>query len=365
MKMGKKLLSLAGIVCLLISVLPAEVQAAAGGESTKPAGYTYTVRIYAGNQGTFTDQVQLWVDHSKSGNTQESQVEVGKGLITVSGLKKDDIITLDLQEDSLRLNEENRYYVKGIRQSGRDNSTTATSVFRVDRDADYVTAYGVRGDMAAYTVNYQDSSGNELLPSGRYYGNIGDKPVVAYKYKEGYEPEVTALTRTLTENEAENVFTFIYHQAERGVTVRESGTPGITTTTITEILPGTAPAVLTPQRTVDAGENEGGGETSETGDTALPESEEELDNGGEEQPPLQQIGDGEVPLAGQDLKDLDEEEVPAGNIQADKVLKKGLPLAACIAIAVSAAAALAVLFAVVKKHINRKGAAGKEYSDTL
>ena len=148
---------------------------------------------------------------------------------------------------------------------------------------------------------------------------------------------------TIQKNPGQRVKKVKARDNKRGMGSRKSG---ITTTTITEILPGTAPAVLTPQGTVDAGENEGGGETSETGDTALPESEEELDNGGEERPPLQQIGDGEVPLAGQDLKDLDEEEVPAGNIQADKVFKKGLPLAACIAIAVSAAAALAVLFAV-------------------
>lgn len=358
MKIRKKLLPLGGILCLLIGSFPAGVQASSGGRDAQTAGYTYTVTIYAGNQGTFTDQVNLQVDHSKSGNTQKSQVEVGKGCITVSGLKKDDIIALELQKDSLQLKEENRYYVKGIRQSGRDNSMAATSVFRVDRDADYVTAYGVKGDMAAYTVNYQDASGNELLPSDKYYGNIGDKPVVAYKYVEGYEPEVTALTRTLTANEAENVFTFIYRQADRGVTIRETGTPGTTTNTITEILPGTAPVVQPPQADLETGDNEAGGETPETGDTAQQEPGEGTENGGEEQQPLQQIGDGEVPLADQDLKDLDEEEVPTANIQVDKVFKKGLPLAACIAIATAAAAALAVLFIVVKKHRNRKGAAG-------
>lgn len=347
--------ALTAAVCLLASSFPAGVQAASESKGAPSGGYTYTVTIYAGNQGTFTDQVRLWVDHTKSGSTQESQVEVGKGMITVSGLKKDDIIILDLQKDSIRLNEENRYYVKGIRQSGRDNSTTATSVFRVDRDADYVAAYGVRGDMAAYTVNYQDAAGNELLPSDKYYGNIGDKPVVAYKYKEGYEPEVAALTRTLTANEAENVFTFIYHQAVRGITVRETGTPGTITNTVTEILPGTAPAVLPAQTARETGADEdSGGGASDTADTAADGTGEGTDNGQEEQQPLQQIGDGEVPLASQDLKDLDEEDVPAANIQADKVFKKGLPLAACVSIALSAAAALAVLFVVLKKHRNRE-----------
>ncbi len=89
-------------------------------------------------------------------------------------------------------------------------------------------------------------------------------------------------------------------------------------------------------------------ETTETTGTedeeAAPEDEEaapeEAAADEEAAEPLEEIGDQEVPLANQDLKDLDEEEVPASDIQLDKVVKKGLPLAASIGIAASAAACL-------------------------
>ena len=62
--------------------------------------------------------------------------------------------------------------------------------------------------MVAYTVNYQDASGKSLAESQTFYGNIGDKPVVAYRYIENYIPDALALTKTLSDNEVENVFTF-------------------------------------------------------------------------------------------------------------------------------------------------------------
>ena len=135
--------------------------------------------------------------------------------------------------------------MKGLRPSGRDTNEVATSALRVDRDADYVVAYGVQGDMTAYTVNYQDAAGAQVLPSETFYGNVGDKPVVAYKYKEGYEPEVMALTKTLSADESENVFTFVYNQTTREVITRQVGTPGTTTSTVTELIPG-APAPAAP-----------------------------------------------------------------------------------------------------------------------
>ena len=56
--------------------------------------------------------------------------------------------------------------------------------------------------MTSYTVNYVDENGNELAPSRTYYGNVGDRPVVAYLYMDGYHaagtdtyPEPSAPTR--------------------------------------------------------------------------------------------------------------------------------------------------------------------------
>lgn len=359
-KTAKKLLTALTLLCIG-GILPAgRAQAASAGENT---GYSYTVSIYAGNQGTFQYNLRLSVDHTKSGNTSPAQVRVRKGKVTVKGLQKDDIITLDLRSNSIELDESSRYYVKGIRQSGRDNSTVATSVFRVDRDADYVVAYGVQGDMVAYTVNYQDAQGNELLPSETFYGNVGDKPVVAYQYREGYEPESLALTKTLSSNEAENVFTFVYRPAERETVTRQVGTPGTTTITdtVTEILPAPAPAAVPGEGAAAPGEAGAAAEEG-TGEEA-PAGEEDTGGEAEEEPGTQEIGDQEVPLANQDLQDLDDEEVPAGDIQLDKVVKKGLPLAASIGIAAAAAAGLIVLAVLLKKRRGRKAAAATGRED--
>lgn len=180
--------------------------------------YTYTVTFYAGNQGTFAD---------------------GAGKIVMSNLKYGAFVSFDVQKDGVvTLNNSDKYYVKGLRKSGRDNSETdeleaSRYSVTVKGDADYVVAYGIKGNQVAYTVNYQDANGKELLASNTYYGNVGDKPVVAYQYVEGYTPQALALTKTLSENSAENVFTFRYTPI--GTTVVTI--PG-ETTTVTTVVPG-------------------------------------------------------------------------------------------------------------------------------
>lgn len=352
-KTAKKILmslTILASACLLAG-LPAENTQAAAKE------YTYTVNIYAGDQGTFTDAVKLSVDHRKSGNKSKSQVKIAKGMITVSGLVEKDRISVDLGTDSLKLDEE-RYYVKGVRQSGWDNKM-ATKIFDVQRDEDYVVAYGVRGNMVAYTVNYQDADGNELLPSDTYYGSVGDKPVVAYRYVEGYDPEVAALTKTLTANEAENEFTFVYTPVSTDVVTRQVGTPGTITSTVTELIPGTTTTTRTTTGTTGTTETAETAEEAAAPEEAAPAEEaaapEEEAVPEEETAPLEEIGDEEVPLANQDLKDLDEEEVPTSDIQLDKVVKKGLPLAASIGIAAAAAAGLITAVVVLKKRKSKKG----------
>lgn len=89
--------------------------------------YTYTVTLSAGNMGTVEGQEQ----------------------VTLSGLSAGQTVSFDLS--GVQVTDE-RYYVKGIRLSGRDNSEAlASTAFRVNGDADYVVAYGVKGDMVAYT----------------------------------------------------------------------------------------------------------------------------------------------------------------------------------------------------------------------
>ena len=49
--------------------------------------------------------------------------------------------------------------------------------------------------------------------------------MVAYHYIEGYQPQAYNLTKTLSKNEAENVFTFVYEPVpEDTVTTETEGT---------------------------------------------------------------------------------------------------------------------------------------------
>lgn len=177
-KMKRLLGMLFSVILLFSGAFPAE---AAEGE------YTYTVRIYAGQQGF---------------------IEGGEVLI-YENLKLGQQISFNQRDVTLK--DGSKYYVKGIRESGKDNNTVSSNPsFSVTGDRDYVVAYGLLNDAVAYTVNYQDLAGNALAPSETYYGNVGDKPVIAYLYIDGYQPQAYNLTKTLDRNAAENVFTFIY-----------------------------------------------------------------------------------------------------------------------------------------------------------
>ena len=168
------------ILCLILTgglLVPAAAENA----------YTYTVRIYAGAQGTFTD---------------------GSDVLVYDGLHYGDRINFSPNQVSLK--EGSKYYVKGIREAGHDNSEVGPTSFPVTRDIDYVVAYGVLGSAVAYTANYVDGAGNRLAESETYYGNEGDKPVVAYVYIEGWQPQAYNLTKTLTDKAEDNVFDFVY-----------------------------------------------------------------------------------------------------------------------------------------------------------
>lgn len=325
MKKLKMILTSLLTVCMLfgssvISVFAAEEE------------YTYTVTLYAGNQGTFSG---------------------GKDKVVVKDLKNGDRVKLDVLIDSLELADSSKYYVKGIRQSGRDNNDAVDNPdYRVTGDRDFVVAYGIQGDMVGYTVNYQDEEGNQLAPSRTYYGNIGDKPVVAYLYVENYTPQTLAFTKTLSSNESQNVFTFVYTP----VTTETVTVPG-ETTTVTTVVPGTTttettvvetPAAGTPAAgTTGAAGTEGAagtaGAAGEAG-TAGAEGTAGTAGAGTEEG-TQVIEPEEVPQGNQDVVDLDEDETPlADNPEETKEkVKKGLPLAAGIAIGVAAIAALSGL----------------------
>ena len=147
--------------------------------------YSYTVRIYAGAQGSIG----------------------GKDVVVYEEVPYLAVPDFDIGQVTVK---NKKYYVKGIRESGRDNDEVA-ALLPVTRDIDYVVAYGIKGSEVAYTVRYVSyPDGKTLAPSVTYYGNVGDKPVVAYKFIDGYRPRYYNVTGTLKENAASNSFTFEY-----------------------------------------------------------------------------------------------------------------------------------------------------------
>ena len=324
---------------LLVSLLTVSMTLGAStmsvmADDTTP--YTYKVTLSAGNKGTINGQNKIEQTNIASGST----------------------VTFNLNDIQVT---DDKYYVKGIRLSGRDNNETlAAPSFTVDKDADYVVAYGIKGNMVAYTVNYQDASGKSLAESQTFYGNVGDKPVVAYRYVENYIPDALALTKTLSDNESENVFTFTY-------------TPGATdrivetTTTVTTTVPGTATPAGAAGTTgsagttgaaagtgtgTTAGGTAAGGTTAggttaggtTTGGTAGGTTN--ADNSQDTTDDTTTAPDEQTPKS---LVDLDDEDTPKGNIDAkDKTSKT--PIAAGIGIIVVAVAALAGLIVFLKKR---------------
>ena len=318
---------------LLVSLLTVSMTLGAStmsvmADDTTP--YTYKVTLSAGNKGTINGQNKIEQTDIASGST----------------------VTFNLNDIQVT---DDKYYVKGIRLSGRDNDEAlAAPSFTVDKDADYVVAYGIKGNMVAYTVNYQDASGNSLAESQTFYGNVGDKPVVAYRYIENYIPDALALTKTLSDNESENVFTFTY-------------TPGATdrivetTTTVTTTVPGTATPAGAAGTTgtagttgAAAGTGTGTGTTGTAGGTTAGGTTTDgtaggttnADNSQDTTDDTTTEPDEQTPKS---LVDLDDEDTPKGNIDAkDKTSKT--PIAAGIGIIVVAVAALAGLIVFLKKR---------------
>ena len=319
---------------LLVSLLTVSMTIGASTMSVMAAdGYTYKVTLSAGNKGTINGQAKIEQDSLGAGST----------------------VTFNLKNVQVT---DDKYYVKGIRLSGRDNEEALASpvLDNITGDADYVVAYGIKKDMVAYTVNYQDASGKALAESQTFYGNVGDKPIVAYQYIENYIPDALALTKTLSNNVSENVFTFTYKPGatDRVVT---------TTTTITTTIPGTATPGTGIGNAGTAGGTTGGttggtagttggtttgttGGTTDRTTTGTTDGTTNADNSQDTTDDTTTEPDEETPKS---LVDLDDEDTPKGNIDAkDKTSKT--PIAAGIGIIVVAVAALAGLIVFLKKR---------------
>lgn len=306
-KIRKSLLLLSGLVLVFgQSALAADEE------------YSYTVRLYAGNQGQLTG----------SGISAPSGAKVSKSgtEIAITGLKYGDTVYMNPQDAAKST--DSKYYVKGIRRSGRDNSEATESSFRVASDRDYVIAYGISGKLVAYTVNYLDEDGNELLGSDTYYGNPGERQYVSSRYVEGYQPQALNMVKTLSTDESKNVFDFRYAP----VAEEEAAAPAAPAAGGAAVPAGGATAAPA------GGDAAAGGaaapEEAVGGDAAVP------------------VPDEQTPQALQDLDQIEDEAVPQANLDANGnrggTRMSYLPI--YIGIGAAAIAALAITVIYLKKR---------------
>lgn len=153
--------------------------------------YKYTINVYSGNEGLYKE-------------AKEKQYVLDPG----------QSITIDIKDVQVT---NSKYYAKGFRIAGHDNDealdeTTGfySMTFNAKEDVSYEVAYGIKGKLVPYKVNYIDGDGNSLRGSDTYYGMLGDKPAVSFKYVEGYEPDSYYKAKKLTGDESQDVVDFVY-----------------------------------------------------------------------------------------------------------------------------------------------------------
>lgn len=163
--------------------------------------YTYTVTVNAGREGQLNPNGIAVPSHATiSGDDQH---------LRITGLNYGDRISF--LGNIATAAEGSDYYVRGIRYGGRDGNTSLAELsFEVTEDRDYVVAFARANDLVPYTVQYVTDAGDVLYEDQVYYGNVGDKPVVACLYFDGYQPRAYNITKTLDANPEENVLTFVY-----------------------------------------------------------------------------------------------------------------------------------------------------------
>ena len=198
MKMRKHVITILAVMLMaalgmaMTSVAFAAEPGTSGGDLDKP--YTYRITVYSGNQGTLNGG-KVWTKEFEAGSS----------------------IDLELEDLGFELTNK-EYYVRGFRVAGHDNDEVDTfqrlRIDNIETDESYELAYGIKGALVAYTVKYVDENGNSLRGSDTYYGMPGDKPVVSYRYVDGYVPHVYNIAGKLSKDESSNVFTFRYTKGE-------------------------------------------------------------------------------------------------------------------------------------------------------
>ena len=183
----------------------------------------YYVRVFAGDQGSFSGQ-------------QGNQTPV-----IIQGSYNDTSKSFAL-DSNLTINDPEKYVAIGLREAGKDNNTAigkntsgSVSIPQITKDIDYVVAYAIPGQVTTYTVQYLDYNTGDDLSSRvvretgetidsitHFYGIIGATITVAHRYIEGYTPRFDGTRKTLSADASENVFPLYY---TRNVTPTSPSTP--------------------------------------------------------------------------------------------------------------------------------------------
>ena len=273
--------------------------------------YDYTVRVWGGNESTT------------------------EGIVHQDTVSGGDVYKLNT---SWATPKDDKYYVKGFRVAGEDKLCDMKGM--ITEDTDFVVAYGIKGEQVSYTVRYVESgTGNELVgsESGQtsvtYYGNKGDKPVVAYEHIPGYRPLYRNITGTL-KDEGQNNWTFEYIALAEGEN-EEGTTPATTTTTVTTT---TGTSTTTGGGTTSTGggtTSTGGGTPAATGATPAAASPAAGIPTSPPRPTTAQIQDIDNPLA---------------SGQNDAKSDSGIPVALIFGISAAVVAGLAALIYFLRRR---------------
>ena len=191
----KKMKVLAGFLLTLILALGLTVAAYA---------YDYEVTVSSGSNGTVT-------------NGSESGAQL-KATVAYNGL-----LTIGETTGYWGKPTDARYYFKGFHVSGQEDVVIPSGDITIEKDTVLVATYGLVGQMVNYTVNYQDAAGATLYPTETLIGNVGDTPVVAFRYVDGFRPRDLTLSQALDEDPTLNVFTFVYDPAPQEEIVGPAG----------------------------------------------------------------------------------------------------------------------------------------------
>ena len=197
MKTIKRLSVLLLVVLLFTTVVPSQAFA---------ANRQYTVRIYAGNYGTFSGGGKVFVDNTKP-------------------------YSETARYDYPAVTPSDGYYVKGIKESGKDASVTENkpilTQYKVSEDRDYVVAYGIKGKDTSYTVHYVlKGSTTELASPKTFYADVGDTVLPAAVFIDGYQPDPEPKAQKIKGNDS---FTVTYSKLPETKTIYYSVGGGTTT----------------------------------------------------------------------------------------------------------------------------------------